>query len=79
MERRKSKHLWLSECRIPSEKSGPCYCKSSNKFFFEKYPKSQNYNYAENINKILREDKCIESINFRDDECFIYESNLLNR
>jgi hypothetical protein len=73
------KHVWQNRCRVPEEKSGYCFCKSSNNFLYESYPKSQNYCYSKTINHILGAVKSKEFIKFMDDETLLEQTNLLKR
>ena len=76
---KRKKHSWHSQCRIPMEKAGYCFCKASNKFLYESYPKSQNYCYSKTINHILGGIKSKEFIRFLDNETYIENTDLLKR
>ena len=73
------KHRWQHQCRVPEEKSGFCFCKSSHKFLYENYPKSQNYCYSRTINPIINQVKSREFIRFVDDLTVLEERDLLHR
>ena len=71
--------LRKSRCLKNHKGDKKCYCKFSNKYLYEKYPKSQNYCYSKRINNIFTETKSKEFINFFDAECLLEETDLMRR